>query len=193
MFEGGNGDDGAEQKQELQPDAGVTNVLVGVASPGRSRLKREDESASRAALGELKDYRSRSQLLGELGSVLRTRPVPPTCEKRLPLESQLALEEEEDRQLHDTQDSELSLASPAPEPSTSPMPVCENADSHDLLCELRAQLSLAANEEIFFSEQDQWEVESVVEHEDILVPCERNQPNEPADPHTFRGLEEQSS
>lgn len=188
VFEDGNGEQESEQKPQDLPAAAVTDVLIGVASPGRSRHEGDDSASIHANPAELENERSRSQLLGELGSVLRARPLPPTLEKRLPLESQLSLrseeqEAEEDKGNQDEVEEEdekdlgpdgleditPSLASPPPEPARSHMPVCENIDGQDLMSELRAQLSMAANEEIFSSDRDHCAVESDAEGESSVL------------------------
>lgn len=181
VFEGGNADEHSEHNPQHVPQAGVTDVLIGMASPGRGRHEGNDSAAARALPAELDSQRSRCQLLGELGSVLRARPIPPTCEKRLPLESQQSLSDEErggEEQEQDygpggMEDITPSLASPLPEPAVPQVPVCESVNSQDLMSELRAQLSLAANEEIFCSyldqKSDQWAVKSDIDGENNVL------------------------
>lgn len=95
------------------------------------------------------DERSRALLVGELDSVLRARPLPPTCEKHLPFEGRKLLEGEVG-EISGRQNAEPYLHVPAPS-MTPTIPIAENAFSQDLVSELRAQLSMAANEEIFSS------------------------------------------
>lgn len=169
VFEGGGSEEYPETESKRSPVAEVTDVLVGVASPIRSRREGADNMVSRSAAGEVDGERAHSQLLGELGSVLRARPAPLLCKKRLPLESQQSLlgEEEDDQEQgkegHEAdgmEDITPSLATPPPKPAIPHFPVCENVDNQDMMSELRAQLSMAANEEIFASDRDHWAVDS---------------------------------
>lgn len=189
VFEDRNGEQESTQKPQDLPPAAVTDVLVAVASPGRSRDEGDDSASFCANPVELENERSRSQLLGELGSVLRARPLPPTLEKRLPLESQLSLDSEEQEAQNDEEkqkdkveqeDGEdlgpdglegitSPLASPPPEPARSHTPVCETVDGQDLMSELRAQLSMAANEEIFSSDRDHCAVDSDADGESSVL------------------------
>lgn len=152
VFEGGSGDEGAVGTQRSIPDtdAGVTDVLVGVPSPGRNRPQGEVAAASTATSGELVDERSRAQLVGELDSVLRARPLPPTCEKHLPLESQQSLGRLKNSDMvgENSVEQPLDVDVSTP-PAAQEFPVAESRGSQNLMSELRAQLSLAANEEIF--------------------------------------------
>lgn len=185
VFEGGNFGDTLEDKSRVLPGMGITNVLVGVPSPGRSRREEDHIKASTKALEEFVDERSRSQLVGELDSVLRARPLPPTCEKHLPLESQQSLyhgivEDGKASEAISTQDvkpsDNVSLPTPTPE-----MPVTENLGNQDLMSELRAQLSLAANEEIFSCNRDQDMVSSFdsnSEGDSIFIGHERQRHDE---------------
>lgn len=169
VFEGGHGDD-VKQETPSSDDVKVTDVLVGVASPAHKRSGVHGSDLSNPSHGQAETERSRSELLDELGSVLRARPLPPTCEKRLPVESQQLIGDE-DEQLGGMTDSRLSVLSPpsSPKQPGPPEPVFENAGSRDLLSELRAQLSLAANEEIFSSGRDHYAIESDAEEDSILV------------------------
>ena len=163
VFEGGSGDDGIAGTQQSVSDtgAGVTDVLVGVPSPGRNRPEGEVVAASTATSEELAHERSRAQLAGELDSVLRARPLPPICEKHLPLESQQSLGEGESSDMAGEQSVEEAL-----EVSTAPpaqaFPVAESKGSQNLMSELRAQLSLAANEEIFSAASSDDEEDSML-------------------------------
>lgn len=183
VFEGGQGDRGSDEKARPPSDIGVTDVLVGVPSPGRSRHEREN-TTSRSVTEEMGDEHSRSQLVGELDSVLRARPLPPTCEKRLPLESQRSLENKEDCEMDDEEYVQRPLdVTPPPQsvPSVMEAPVCASSGSRDLMSELKAQLSVAANEEIFASDRDQWTVTSDGEEEEedsILVQADEGQSHE---------------
>lgn len=171
VFEGGHGDEGSDEKARPPSDIGVTDVLIGVPSPGRSRREGED-TTSRSAMEEMKDERSRSKLVGELDSVLRARPLPPTCEKRLPLESQQSLEDKEDCEMDGEGYVEPPLDLMSPPQSVPPVPeapACASSGSRDLMSELKAQLSMAANEEIFASDRDQWTVTSDGEEDSIFV------------------------
>ena len=153
VFEGGSGDEGAVGTQQSISDtgAGVTDVLVGVPSPGRNRSEGE-VAASTATFQELVDGRSRAQLVGELDSVLRARPLPPTCEKHLPLESQQSLGGGENSDMVGEQsvEQQLNMDVSTP-PAAQAFPVAESRGSRSLMSELRAQLSLAANEEVFLA------------------------------------------
>lgn len=172
VFEGGHGDEGPDEKSRPPSDIGVTDVLVGVPSPGRSRREGEN-TTSRSAMEEMEDERSRSKLVGELDSVLRARPLPPTCEKHLPLESQQSLEEKEDGEMDGEGYVEPPLDLTSPPQSVPPVPevpaVAASSGSRDLMSELKAQLSMAANEEIFASDRDQWTVTSDGEEDSIFV------------------------
>lgn len=186
VFEGGNnGDEGPDHKPPDASQEGVTDVLVGMASPGRSRREENESRVSCAQPAELENERSRFQLLGELGSVLRARPTPSICEKHLPLESQQALndenkaceEEKEDHGLGVMEDITPALSSPPTELAMRQVPVSESADNQELMRELRAQLSMAANEEIFSSDRNRWAVESdsdVDGEESILIEREEH-------------------
>lgn len=149
MFEGGSGDEGRAGTLRSIPDTAteVTDVLVGVPSPGRNRPEGKFGAASTTISEELMDERSRVQLVGELDSVLRARPLPPTCEKHLPLESQQSLVRGGSSDMVGEQVVEQPLDESTP-PAAQTLPVAETC-SQDLMSELRAQLSLAANEEIF--------------------------------------------
>lgn len=150
VFEGGSGDEGVGGTLRSIPDtvAGVTDVLVGVPSPGRNRPEGEVGAASTVTSEELVDGCSRAQLVGELDSVLRARPLPPTCEKHLPLESQQSLAGgiSSDMLGGESVEQPLDVSTP---PTAPAFPVAESRGSQNLMSELRAQLSLAANEEIF--------------------------------------------
>lgn len=160
VFEGGSGDEEAMEKLRTKPDTGVTDVLVGMPSPGRTRTEGEPGVAS-IKLPALVNERSRAQLVGELDSVLRARPLPLTCEKHLPLESQHSLLGEDSSDLVEEQNVEQPMRLSTP-PST--LPVAEGAGSQNLMCELRKQLSMAANEEIFTAaSSDSEEDENVAE------------------------------
>lgn len=150
VFEDGGGDEGVVSTQQSISDtgAGVTDVLVGVPSPGRNRPEGEVVAASTATSEELMHERSRAQLVGELDSVLRARPLPPTCEKHLPLESQQSLGEGESSDMVGEKSMGQPLEVSTPPPAQA-FPVAESKGSQNLMSELRAQLSLAANEEIF--------------------------------------------
>lgn len=184
VFEGGNGDEGTDETvQEPPADAGVTDVLVGMPSPGRDRRDGEQREGSLTEYHELGDERSRVQLVGELDSVLRARPLPPTCEKHLPLESQKSLEDYEDSREDSEESSDgeggdegvhdlspcADVSASTPEPQIVAAPVCENTGSPDLMSELRAQISMAVNEEIFSSDRDQPAVLYDDEEDRILV------------------------
>lgn len=149
VFEGGSGDEGVVGTQQDIPDtgAGVTDVLVGVPSPARNRPEGGAFGASTATSEEMVDERSRAQLVGELDSVLRARPLPPTCEKHLPLESQQSLGGGENSDMVGEESVENPLDESTP-PAVQAFPVAEGR-GQNLMSELRAQLSLAANEEIF--------------------------------------------
>lgn len=160
VFEGGNVQEGSEETVEPPPpEPSVTDVLVGVSSPERSNVKDGKEHCRVAEVDceELLNERSRSQLVGELDSVLRTRSLPPVCEKHLPVESQKSLEnwDEEEIFLKDgSLDDSFSVDKSAPpEPHVVQPSACGKSGNQDLLSELRAQLSMAANEEIFSSER----------------------------------------
>lgn len=168
MFEGGSGDEGTKGKLQTAADTGVTDVLVGVPSPSRNRFEGDFGAASRTTPEELANERSRTQLVGELDSVLRARPLPPICEKRLPLESQQSLGEEDDSGMVAEQSMEQPIDVP-PSPAAPVFPVAESIGSEDLMSELRAQLSKAANEEIFSSDAHQYPVSSKDEEDSILV------------------------
>lgn len=150
VFEGGSGDEGVTGTRRTIPgsDAGVTDVLVGVPSPGRNRPEGEIVGASGAASGDMVDDCSRAQLVGELDSVLRARPLPPTCEKHLPLESQLSLRGGGDSHKVGKESVEQPLDVSRP-PAAPVFPAAKSRGGQNLVSELRTQLSLAANEEIF--------------------------------------------
>ena len=155
VFEGGSGDEGPDDTPRTPPDTGITNVLIGASpSPGRSRCVEDQREVSRAAPAEVVDDRSRALLVGELDSVLRARPLPRTCEKHLPFEGGQPLEEGEGSEISGEQNAEPYLHVPAPS-MTPTIPIAENAFNQDLVSELRAQLSMAANEEIFLSHRRQ--------------------------------------
>lgn len=151
MFE--DGSCGEETKGTLRTtaDTGVTDVLVGVPSPSRNIREGELNAASRTTPKELANERSRAQLVGELDTVLRARPLPPICEKHLPLESQHSLGEEDGSDMVAEQSVEQPI-DVSPPPAAPAFPVAESIGSGDLMSELRAQLSKAANEEIFSSD-----------------------------------------
>ncbi|CAM9851512.1 unnamed protein product [Scytosiphon promiscuus] len=156
VFEGGSGDEATEKNAPKSPDTGVADVLVGVPSPsriGRCEGQRSN-TAWRATPEELVDERSRAQLVDELDSVLRARPLPPICEKRLPLESQQYIgKEERNDSMVDHSSDEKQLGG-VPVPLEAPtLPVAESLGSQTLMSELKAQLSMAANEEIFSSDR----------------------------------------
>lgn len=168
VFEDGSGDEGTEKKNQTTPDTGVTDVLVGVPSPSR-KTSEEVRAASRTTPEELASERSRTQLVGELDTVLRARPLPPVCEKRLPLESQRSVGEEDDRS---DMVGEQSVEQPFdvfPPPAAPVFPVAESMGGGDLMSELRAQLSKAANEEIFSSDTRQCPATSEDEKNSTLV------------------------
>ncbi|CAM9346800.1 unnamed protein product [Pylaiella littoralis] len=148
-----DGSCGEETKGTLRTtaDTGVTDVLVGVPSPSRNIREGELNAASRTTPKELANERSRAQLVGELDTVLRARPLPPICEKHLPLESQHSLGEEDGSDMVAEQSVEQPI-DVSPPPAAPAFPVAESIGSKDLMSELRAQLSKAANEEIFSSD-----------------------------------------
>lgn len=130
---------------------------------------------------EVVDERSRALLVGELDSVLRARPLPPTFERHLPFEGGQPLEEGggseegEGSETSGEQNAEPYLHVPAPL-MTPTVPIAENAFSQDLVSELRAQLSMAANEEIFFSSnRHQATLSSDGEGDSMLVGHEEEQ------------------
>lgn len=171
VFEGGSGDEGCDDEAQTLPDKGVTDVLVGVPSPGRSRREGDYGAASSAVLQEMVDERSRSQLVGELDSVLRARPLPPTCEKYLPLESQRFFEDEDNGHMGGAQNVGPSHDA-TPPPHRPKIPIAENVGSQDLMSELRAQLSMAANEEIFSSDRNLYGASNTDDDDNIVVGCE---------------------
>lgn len=154
VFEGGSGDEGSEDEARIPLDSKVTDVLVGVPSPNRSRRQGDHGESSHPAPEEVVDEHSRAQLVGELDSVLRARPPPQTCEKHLPLESQQSLEKDVEGEIGDAREEEPPLDAPTPDLAPR-FPVADSAGSRDLMSELRAQLSMAANEEIFSSDRHQ--------------------------------------
>lgn len=164
VFEGGSGDEEAIERLRTKPDAAeVTNVLVGVPSPGRTRTEGEPGGTSNKIPEALVNERSRAQLVGELDSVLRARPLPPTCEKHLPLESQHSLLGEDSGDIVEEQ----SIEQPMRMSTTSSMlPVAEGRGSQNLMSELREQLSIAANEEIYAAASSDNEEENNVLAED---------------------------
>lgn len=186
VFEDGNGDEGTRNEVPTLGDAGVTNVLIGVASPTRHRRERDETDFPPSGIGEVDAVRSRSELLGELGLVLRSRRLPPTREKHLPLESQQHVQDENSKKATDMDIAEPSIfASPLDrEPLGPPEPVFETPGGANLLSELRAQLSMAANEEIFSMDRDQWAVESDTEEDSILVQREDSRLESPSDSPT---------
>lgn len=159
VFEGGDVQQGSEETVERSPPhPSVTDVLVGVSSPERSKVKVGEEHCVAEVDSEgLLNERSRSQLVGELDSVLRTRPLPPVCEKHLPVESQKSLENWDQEEIFPEDgslDDSFSVDKSAPpEPHVVQPSACGKSGNQDLLSELRAQLSMAANEEIFSSER----------------------------------------
>lgn len=160
VFEVGDLQQGSEETVEPSPpDPSVTDVLVGVSSPERSKVKVGEEHCRVAGVDceELLNDRSRSQLVGELDSVLRTRPLPPVCEKHLPVEGKRSLENWDEEELFPKDgslDDSFSVDKSAPPvPHVMQPSACEKSGKHDLLSELRAQLSMAANEEIFSSDR----------------------------------------
>lgn len=185
VFEGGSGDEGLEDKPRTPPDTGITNVLIGASpSPGRNQCVEEQGGASQATPAEVVDERSRALLVGELDSVLRARPLPPTCEKHLPFEGRQPLEEGECSETSGEQNAEPYLHVPAPSMSPT-VPIAENALNQDLVSELRAQLSMAANEEIFSSHRRQPALSSD-EEDSMLVGYEEEQ-HDRARSHVSRG------
>lgn len=154
MFEGGNGDEANEDDAPPTPDTGVADVLVGVSSPSRSSKNEGQRSSttSSATPKGLVDERSRAQLVDELDSVLRARPLPPTCEKRLPFESQQSIGEEESNDTVMDQNEKEQPGGVSIPPEAPILPVAESLGSQTLMSELKAQLSMAANEEIFSSD-----------------------------------------
>ena len=175
VFEGGSGDEELVDNAQTPPDTGITNVLIGASpSPGRRRCIEEQGGASRATPAEVVDERSRALLVGELDSVLRARPLPPTCEKHLPFEDRQSLEEGADSETSVEQNAEPCLHVPAPS-MTPTVPIAENALNQDLVSELRAQISMAANEEIFSSNRRQPTHSSEDEEDSMLVGYEEGQ------------------
>lgn len=163
MFEGGSGDEASRDDAPTTPDTGVADVLVGVPSPSRGgKHEGHRSSATSHATGEEGvDERSRAQLVDELDSVLRARPLPPTCEKRLPLESQQSIGEEESSDtVVDQNVQQQSSGVPIP-PEAPSLPVAESLGSQTLMSELKAQLSMAANEEIFSSDRQPCQLSNV--------------------------------
>lgn len=131
-------------------------------SPGRSRPEGDVGAASTVMSQEQVDERSRAQLVGELDSVLRARPLPPTCEKHLPLESQHSLGggQSSDKVGENSAEQPVDVSAP---PAAQACPVAENMGNQNLMAELRAQLSLAANEEIFSAASGDEEDSTLVE------------------------------
>lgn len=166
VFEDGSGDERTENTLQPTVDTGVTDVLVGVPSPSR-KTSEEVRAASRTTPAELANERSGTQFVGELDTVLRARPLPPVCEKRLPLESQQSLGEEDD--LSDMVESVEQPIDVLPPPAAPVFPVAASMGGGDLMSELRAQLSTAANEEIFSSDTRQCPATSEDEENSTLV------------------------
>ncbi|CAM9515573.1 unnamed protein product [Ectocarpus sp. 12 AP-2014] len=148
VFEGGGGDHPNKDDASSTPDTGITDVHVGVPSPVRSRYERQEGAASRPTPEETVGEDSRELLVSELDSVLRARPLPPTCEKRLPLVSQQSIDSEDGSDTPEEQSTERPLGVATP-PTGSALPI----GSQNLMSELRAQLSGAMNEEFFSSDR----------------------------------------
>lgn len=164
VFEGGSGDEEAMEESRTKPDADrVTDVLVGVPSPRRTRTEGEPGGTSNIIPDALVNERSRAQLVGELDSVLRARPLPPTCEKHLPLDSQHSLLDEDTGDMVEEQSVEQPMRMSTP---PRKLPVAEGRGSQNLMSELRKQLSMAANEEIYTAASSDIEEENNVLVED---------------------------
>lgn len=168
MFEDGSGDEGTNEKLQTTAVTGVTDVLVGVSSPRRNIVEGKLGAASRTAPEELANERSRTQLVGELDTVLRARPLPPICEKRLPLESQQSLGKEDGNDMVTDSGVEQPI-DVSPPPAAPVFPVAESIGCGDLMSELRAQLSKAANEEIFSLDTHQYPAKTEDDEDSILV------------------------
>lgn len=171
VFEGGNPDEPADIAPDASSSAGVTDILVGIPSPYRTRGEGHDDHSPRAVAEDLLNERSRSRLVGELDSVLRARPLPPTCEKHLPHTDRQPSEGGEDDGDGDATGAHIAeqFLDLSPRPSALDVPVAENAGSLGLMSELRAQLSQAANEEIFGSDRDHLALSSDSEEDSLLV------------------------
>lgn len=120
---------------------------------------------------------SRELLVSELDSVLRARPLPPTCEKRLPLVSQESIDSEDGSDTPEEQSKEQPLGVATP-PTASALPI----GSQNLMSELRAQLSGAMNEEFFSSDRLPCPVTSDAEEGSVVVGDGQEQRDE--DPET---------
>lgn len=114
---------------------------------------------------------------GEGSETSGPRPLPRTSEKYLPFEDRQPLEHGEgegSETTSDEQNAEPYLHLPAPS-MTPTSPIAENTLSQDLVSELRAQLSMAANEEIFSSHRHQPAVSSDGDEDSLLVGYENKQ------------------